>query len=54
MILKFWLSVSKAEQRKRFLERIDEPKKNWKFNAGDLDERDRWDDYIAAYEECFA
>ena len=53
LILKFWLNVSKAEQRKRFLERIDEPKKNWKFNAGDLDERDRWDDYIAAYEECF-
>ena len=53
VILKFWLNVSKAEQRKRFLERIDEPKKNWKFNAGDLDERDRWDDYIAAYEECF-
>jgi polyphosphate kinase 2 (PPK2 family) len=45
--------VSKAEQRKRFLERIDEPKKNWKFNLGDLDERDRWDDYISAYEECF-
>jgi PPK2 family polyphosphate:nucleotide phosphotransferase len=53
IILKFWLNVSKAEQRKRFLERIDEPKKNWKFNPGDLDERDRWDDYIAAYEECF-
>jgi PPK2 family polyphosphate:nucleotide phosphotransferase len=53
VILKFWLNVSKAEQRKRFLERIDEPKKNWKFNPGDLDERDRWDDYIAAYEECF-
>ena len=53
VILKFWLNVSKAEQRTRFLERIDEPKKNWKFNAGDLDERDRWDDYIAAYEECF-
>ncbi|HXS80344.1 MAG TPA: PPK2 family polyphosphate kinase [Gammaproteobacteria bacterium] len=52
VILKFWLNVSKAEQRKRFLERIDEPKKNWKFNEGDLDERDRWDDYIAAYDEC--
>jgi polyphosphate kinase 2 (PPK2 family) len=45
--------VSKAEQRKRFLERIDEPRKNWKFNPGDLDERDRFDDYLAAYEECF-
>jgi PPK2 family polyphosphate:nucleotide phosphotransferase len=53
IILKFWLNVSKAEQRERFLERIDEPKKNWKFNPGDLDERDRWDDYVAAYEECF-
>ena len=53
VVLKFWLNVSKAEQRKRFLERIDEPKKNWKFNPGDLDERDRWDDYLAAYEECF-
>jgi PPK2 family polyphosphate:nucleotide phosphotransferase len=52
IILKFWLNVSKAEQRKRFLERIDEPKKNWKFNLGDLDERDRWDDYLIAYEEC--
>ena len=53
VILKFWLNVSKAEQRKRLLERIDEPKKNWKFDPGDLDERDRWDDYVAAYEECF-
>jgi len=53
IILKFWLNVSRAEQRKRLLERIDEPKKNWKFNAGDLDERDRWDDYMIAYEECF-
>jgi PPK2 family polyphosphate:nucleotide phosphotransferase len=53
LILKFWLNVSRAEQRKRFLERIDEPKKNWKFNLGDLDERDRWDDYMLAYEEAF-
>jgi PPK2 family polyphosphate:nucleotide phosphotransferase len=53
VILKFWLNVSKGEQRKRFLERIDEPKKNWKFNVGDLDERDRWQDYLSAYEECF-
>jgi PPK2 family polyphosphate:nucleotide phosphotransferase len=52
VILKFWLNVSRAEQRKRFLERIDDAKKNWKFNPGDLDERDRWDDYISAYEEC--
>ena len=53
VILKFWLNVSAAEQRKRFLERIDEPKKNWKFNAGDLDERDLRPSYLAAYEECF-
>jgi PPK2 family polyphosphate:nucleotide phosphotransferase len=53
VILKFWLNVSKAEQRKRFLERIDEPAKNWKFNPADVDERDRWEDYLAAYEECF-
>jgi PPK2 family polyphosphate:nucleotide phosphotransferase len=52
MILKFWLNVSKQEQRKRLLERIDEADKRWKFRAGDLDERDRWDDYMKAYEEC--
>lgn len=54
MILKFWLNISKAEQRKRFLERIDDPDKNWKFNAGDLDERDRWDDYLDAYTDCLS
>ncbi|HVJ30685.1 MAG TPA: PPK2 family polyphosphate kinase, partial [Gammaproteobacteria bacterium] len=53
IILKFWLNVSKAEQRKRLLERIEEPTKNWKFNAGDIDERERWNDYLLAYEECF-
>jgi PPK2 family polyphosphate:nucleotide phosphotransferase len=52
VILKFWLNVSRSEQRKRLLERIDEPKKNWKFNAADLDERERWDDYLDAYEHC--
>ncbi len=52
MILKFWLNVSKAEQRKRLLERIDEPKKNWKFNPGDVDERELWDEYRAAYEHA--
>jgi polyphosphate kinase 2 (PPK2 family) len=52
VILKFWLNVSKAEQRKRLLERIDEPAKNWKFNSGDLDEREHWDAYLDAYEEC--
>jgi PPK2 family polyphosphate:nucleotide phosphotransferase len=52
VILKFWLNVSKAEQRKRLLERIDEPDKNWKFNPRDIDERERWDDYIDAYQEA--
>jgi PPK2 family polyphosphate:nucleotide phosphotransferase len=52
VILKFWLNISRDEQRKQLLERIDEPKKNWKFNVGDLDERARWDDYLAAYEQA--
>jgi PPK2 family polyphosphate:nucleotide phosphotransferase len=50
-ILKFFLHVSKDEQRKRLLERLDDPAKNWKFQAFDLKERDRWDAYTAAYEE---
>ena len=50
MILKFWLNMSKAEQRKQLLERIDEPNKNWKFNPRDVDERELWDDYMAAYQ----
>jgi polyphosphate kinase 2 (PPK2 family) len=50
VILKFWLNVSKAEQRRRFLARIDKPRKNWKFSAGDVDERKFWQDYMAAYE----
>lgn len=50
VILKFWLNVSKEEQRRRFLSRIDEPKKNWKFSAGDVNERKFWQDYMAAYE----
>jgi PPK2 family polyphosphate:nucleotide phosphotransferase len=52
VILKFWLNISKAEQRKRLLERIEEPKKNWKFNPRDLDERELWDQYLAAYEHA--
>jgi PPK2 family polyphosphate:nucleotide phosphotransferase len=52
VILKFWLNISRDEQRKQLLERIEEPKKSWKFNVGDLDERARWDDYLAAYEQC--
>ena len=52
VILKFWLNMSKAEQRKQLLERIDEPDKHWKFKAGDLDERALWDEYQAAYDDC--
>jgi PPK2 family polyphosphate:nucleotide phosphotransferase len=53
IILKFFLHVSKKEQKKRFLERIDDPSKNWKFSLGDLKERGFWDDYQKAYEEVF-
>lgn len=52
-ILKFFLNVSKDAQKQRFLDRIDEDDKNWKFSAGDLDVRDQWDDYMRAYEEAF-
>jgi len=50
IVLKFWLNVSQPEQRQRFIDRIDEPDKNWKFSAGDVAESKRWDDYMAAYE----
>jgi polyphosphate kinase 2 (PPK2 family) len=53
-ILKFFLHISKEEQRKRFLARLDEPEKNWKFNEGDLRERNYWPDYMKAYEACLA
>jgi PPK2 family polyphosphate:nucleotide phosphotransferase len=52
IVLKFWLNISKAEQRERLLARLDEPDKRWKFNVGDLDERDCWSAYRRAYEEC--
>ena len=51
-IIKFFLHLSKEEQRKRFLERIDEPEKNWKFSLADIEERKFWKDYMKAYEEC--
>lgn len=51
IILKFFLHLSKNEQRKRFLERIEQPEKNWKFSAGDARERAFWKDYMAAYED---
>jgi PPK2 family polyphosphate:nucleotide phosphotransferase len=50
-IRKFFLNVSKKEQKKRFLERIEEPEKNWKFSANDAKEREYWDDYMEAYED---
>jgi PPK2 family polyphosphate:nucleotide phosphotransferase len=50
-IVKFFLAIDKDTQRERFQERIDDPKKRWKFATGDLDERKRWDDYRAAFEE---
>lgn len=50
-ILKFYLHISKEEQRERFQERIDIPEKNWKFSFEDLEKRKQWDDYMAAYEE---
>lgn len=51
-IVKFFLHLSKEEQRKRFLQRIDEPEKNWKFGLADITERKFWKDYMKAYEEC--
>jgi PPK2 family polyphosphate:nucleotide phosphotransferase len=53
-IIKFFLHLSKEEQRRRFLKRIDKPEKNWKFNAADIEERRFWDDYMQAYENCLA
>ncbi|RPI40094.1 MAG: polyphosphate kinase 2 family protein [Methanoregulaceae archaeon] len=53
VVLKFFLNVSKEEQKKRFLERIEEPEKNWKFSANDVLERQYWDRYMDAYEEMF-
>ncbi len=52
VVLKFFLNVSKEEQRRRFLSRIDEPEKHWKFSAQDVAERHFWDDYQAAYEKA--
>ena len=51
-IVKFFLHLSKEEQRKRFLARIDEPEKNWKFSTGDIAERKFWKQYMKAYEKC--
>lgn len=53
VVMKFFLNVSKAEQKRRFLERINRPEKNWKFALSDVEDRARWDDYQAAYEDVF-
>jgi PPK2 family polyphosphate:nucleotide phosphotransferase len=53
-IIKFFLHLSKEEQRKRFLARLDEPEKNWKFSEADIKERSCWDDYMSAYEKCLS
>ncbi len=50
VVMKFFLHMSRKEQRKRFMERLDDPKKNWKFSASDVTERGYWDQYMAAYE----
>ncbi len=54
VILKFFLHVSKKEQKRRFLSRLDEPDKNWKFSLADVREREHWKDYMGAYEEMIA
>jgi PPK2 family polyphosphate:nucleotide phosphotransferase len=53
-VVKIFLHLSKEEQRKRFLDRIDEPEKNWKFSQADIEERGYWDDYQKAYAKCLS
>jgi PPK2 family polyphosphate:nucleotide phosphotransferase len=53
-IIKFFLHLSKEEQRRRFLERIDRPEKNWKFSRADVEEREYWSSYMRAYQQCIA
>jgi len=52
IVLKFFLHLSHDEQKKRFMQRLDRPEKNWKFSASDIHERQYWDDYMKAYEEA--
>jgi PPK2 family polyphosphate:nucleotide phosphotransferase len=54
VVRKFFLNVSKSEQKRRFLERLETPEKNWKFSAADVRERECWDDYMTAYEEMIS
>jgi len=53
-IIKFFLHISKEEQKERLQARLDDPDKRWKFAVGDLDERDMWDSYMAAFEEALS
>jgi PPK2 family polyphosphate:nucleotide phosphotransferase len=52
LVLKFWLNVSHDEQRRRFLSRLDKPRKHWKFSAADVREREHWDQYMEAYQDA--
>jgi polyphosphate kinase 2 (PPK2 family) len=52
IVRKFYLHLSRGEQKRRFLERIDQPEKNWKFSAADARERGHWDDYMEAYQDA--
>jgi PPK2 family polyphosphate:nucleotide phosphotransferase len=54
VVVKFMLHINRDEQRERFQERFDDPRKRWKFSLGDLEVRERWDDYMAAYEDALA
>jgi PPK2 family polyphosphate:nucleotide phosphotransferase len=54
VVIKFFLHVSKAEQKRRFMARLDNPEKNWKFSSSDAKVRQHWDDYMAAYEDMFS
>ncbi len=54
VVVKFFLHVSREQQRSRFLDRIDHPEKNWKFNLADVEERQHWDEYMHAYEQALA
>ena len=54
VVLKFFLNISFAEQKRRFLERLDQPEKNWKFSASDIAEREYWKAYMEAYEDAIA
>jgi len=51
LVMKFWLNVSRAEQHRRFRRRIDEQRSNWKFNGGDVEESERWEQYMEAYDQ---